>query len=125
MGPDSSHRAENIASNPYAATQFFNFIVHAMLETLMGVTKHGSQLTSIKGILGEIAGYFGVVEAQGQGMLHLHMLMWLAGTPDSGEMETALKRFEFQEKVCQYIRTNIRAHLDDVTDKDICPAILN
>lgn len=37
LGPDSQRCAENIASNPYVAAQFFDFIIRAMLQTLMGI----------------------------------------------------------------------------------------
>ena len=103
LGPDSRQCAENITSNPYAAARYFDFIVHATLETLMGITNHGSRITSNKGILGQIAVYFGVVEAQGRGTLHLHMLMWLAGMPNSDKMEDALKSHSFWKKVQEYI----------------------
>ncbi|KIM61402.1 hypothetical protein SCLCIDRAFT_16142 [Scleroderma citrinum Foug A] len=83
LGPDSQRHAENIALNPYAAARFFDFIICAMLQTLMGIQCHGSRVTSDMGILGEVTAYFSVVEAQGQGTLHLHMLMWVAGTPDT------------------------------------------
>lgn len=99
LGPDSQHRVENVASNPYAAAQFFDFIVHAMLETLMGVTSHASCMTSKKGVLGQVTTYFGIVEAQGCGTLHLHMLMWLASTPNSDEMETTLESSYFHDKL--------------------------
>ena len=42
LGPDSNHRAENIASNPYAAAEYFNFIINTTLETLFGISKRGS-----------------------------------------------------------------------------------
>ena len=32
------------------------------------------------GIIGEMIGYFGLVESQGRGTLHLHMLVWLKNT---------------------------------------------
>jgi len=103
LGPDSQWWAEKIASNPYAAAHFFDFIIRAMLETLMGICIHGSQVTSELGILGRVTAYFGVVEAQGRGTLHLHMLMWLAGTPDSEAMEAALQTESFHENICLYI----------------------
>jgi len=71
------------------------------------------------GILGRVSGYFGVVEAQGRGTLHLHMLMWLAGTPNADEVETALRSVTFRDKIRRYIQLNIRAHLDDLTEHDI------
>jgi len=119
LGPDSQHRVENITMNPYAAARYFDFIIRAMLESLMGISKHGISITSCQGILGEVTAYFGVVEAQGRGTLHLHMLMWLAGTPDSDEMVNALKTNTFREKVRQYIGKNVCAHLDDLTESDI------
>jgi len=119
LGPDSHHRAENIACNPYAAARFFDFLVCTMLETLIGIINHGSHVTSEAGILGQVVAYFGVVEAQGRGTLHLHMFMWLANTPNSDEMEQALKKELFREKIRAYIARNICAHLDDLTDADI------
>ena len=70
-----------------------------MLETLMAIKSQGSCITSEMGILGQVAAYFGVVEAQGRGTLHLHMLMWLAGTPDANAMEAALQTSTFREKI--------------------------
>ncbi|KIN98994.1 hypothetical protein M404DRAFT_156273, partial [Pisolithus tinctorius Marx 270] len=66
LGPDSNHCAENIASNPYAAALFFNFIIHQVLDTLFGIQKRGSRTTSHMGVLGRLSAYFGVVEAQGR-----------------------------------------------------------
>lgn len=37
-GPDASHRALIVASDPYAAANFFHFIIRAILEELMGIT---------------------------------------------------------------------------------------
>lgn len=65
LGPDSHRRTENIACNPYAAARYFNFIIRTVLEMLMGITNHSSHITSEKGILGQVAAYFEVVEAQG------------------------------------------------------------
>jgi hypothetical protein len=33
-------------------------------------------------LFGEVSTYFGAVETNGHGMLHLHCLVWLAGNPD-------------------------------------------
>ena len=37
------------------------------------------------GIFGYVGGYFGVVEAQGRGSLHVHMLLWLKYAPNADE----------------------------------------
>ena len=119
LGPDASRRAEVVASNPYAAAEYFNVIIRAVLEELFGIRKQKTQSTQQTGILGSIACYFGVVEAQGRGSLHLHMLMWLVGTPDCDQMAELLQSADFREKIRQYIRLNIRAHLDDLNETDI------
>jgi hypothetical protein len=59
--------------NPVAVAQFFHQICGGVFEALLTVGKNKP------GILGEISNYFGVVETNGRGMLHLHSLIWLAG----------------------------------------------
>ncbi|KIO01094.1 hypothetical protein M404DRAFT_108816, partial [Pisolithus tinctorius Marx 270] len=66
LGPDSNHHAENVASNPYAAVLFFNFVIHHVLDTLFRIQKKANRTTSHMGVLGRLTAYFGVVEAQGR-----------------------------------------------------------
>ncbi|KIN94229.1 hypothetical protein M404DRAFT_117818, partial [Pisolithus tinctorius Marx 270] len=66
LGPDSNRCAENITANPYAAARYFHFIIHTVLETLFGIQNMGNKVHSQVGMLGRVAGYFGVVEAQGR-----------------------------------------------------------
>ena len=47
------------------------------------------------GVLGHVAAYFGLVESQGRGTLHLHLLMWLANTPTTDEIHNLLKTADF------------------------------
>ncbi|KAG2335735.1 hypothetical protein BDR05DRAFT_978910 [Suillus weaverae] len=68
LGPDSSHRTTIIANDPYAAANFFHFIIQAILEELMGISVSKSKNGHImrhKGIFGTVEGYIGTVEAQG------------------------------------------------------------
>ena len=81
-----------IASDPLASASFFHIMVWAVLGSLLGITgfnKHG-HIKREKGILGTIQGYIGTVEAQGRGSLHLHMLLWLKGAPNSDGMRELL-----------------------------------
>ena len=48
------------------------------------------------GVLSKVNAYFGVVEAQGCGSLHLHIMMWLKNAPNVDEMHILLKSNEFQ-----------------------------
>ena len=63
------------------------------------------------GILGHVSAYFGIVEAQGRGSLHIHMLLWLEHTPTTKEMQQLLKTEEFQEKLHLFLDHNIHTHL--------------
>ena len=58
--------------NPIAVAQFFNCICTAFFTGLVGSPE-------VSGIFGEATNHYGVVETNGQGMLHLHGLIWLAG----------------------------------------------
>ena len=112
MGPDKVRRAQSIASDGYAAARFFHFAISTVLETLFGVrVRPGGRLESKMGILGRVSAYFGTVESQGRGTLHLHLLVWLEGSPTPSEMQAWLKDPTFRERVKRYIRENFRAHI--------------
>lgn len=112
-GPSATERAINIASDPFAGAQFFHFMVQAVLEELFGIrVKKGPGARSIErteGIVGMVRGYIGVVEAQGRGTLHLHVIIWLQGAPTSQAMRMALLSSTFRDKIRQYIQAIICA----------------
>ncbi|KAI6094775.1 hypothetical protein EV401DRAFT_2049176 [Pisolithus croceorrhizus] len=63
-------------------------MITTILETLFGIhIVHLTWALSHKGIFGHVNAYFGVVESQGWGSLHLHMLLWLMDAPMMEEME--------------------------------------
>src|SRR6267378_4843118 len=59
--------------NPVAVAQFFHHLCVGVFDALLAAGKDRM------GIFGEVSNYFGVVETNGRGMLHLHSLVWLAG----------------------------------------------
>ena len=67
------------------------------------------------GILGVINGYIGTVEAQGQGTLHLHMLLWLKGSLSTNVMKERLTDEAFCARIQAFISANICADLGDPT----------
>ena len=75
LGPDKTKRAKNIADDPYAAAKFFHFMITTILETLFQVEVTPAQVKSKMGVLGYVTAYFGTVESQGRGTLHLHLLI--------------------------------------------------
>ncbi|KAJ5117595.1 hypothetical protein N7448_011227 [Penicillium atrosanguineum] len=60
-------------SDPVAMARFFHYIYKAVLDGLLG-----SKSTDIR-ILRDISNYFGVVESNRRGMLHLYIVVWVRG----------------------------------------------
>ncbi|KAG9093512.1 hypothetical protein FS749_014256 [Ceratobasidium sp. UAMH 11750] len=108
-GPDKNQRSRNIARDPFAAAKFFNFLVTTILEELLGIRTTRDRVYSKGGVLGKIKAYFGVVECQGRGTLHLHMLAWLEGAPAPDRLRELLRTEDFKSRVVAYIRANVRA----------------
>ncbi|KAH7870474.1 uncharacterized protein C8R40DRAFT_1073199 [Lentinula edodes] len=108
-GPVSSTRSRNMAADPYAAAKFFHFVVKAILETLFGIKVTNRQFSCHNGIFGKVKAYVGMVEAQGRGMLHIHMILFLDGAPAPSVMKTCLQSEAFRRKVAHFIATNITA----------------
>ena len=99
----------NVANDPFASAAFFNFIIWTTLETLLGIHVSNRQVESCSGF---VNGYFGVVEVQGRGSLHVHFLIWLKNAPNANEMVELLSEPEFHERIGTYVKYNIWTHLD-------------
>jgi len=70
------------------------------------------------GTLGRVAAYFGTVESQGRGTLHLHLLIWLEHTPSPDEMAVLLQSPDFRDRVRSYIQANLRAYVCGLESAD-------
>ncbi|THH11046.1 hypothetical protein EW146_g8175 [Bondarzewia mesenterica] len=111
-GPDKDQRARTIANDPYAAAKFFHFIIRTVLKTLMNIEiGDDGHVHSGMGVMGEVAAYFGTVESQGRGTLHLHMLLWLEDAPSADELQQLMKSIEFRQRVKRYVSANFRAYV--------------
>ena len=111
LGPTSEQRAKNIAADPYAAASFFHFMIRRILQSLFGIERSNYQVKAKMGLLGQISSYFGMVESQGRGSLHLHMQVWLEDAPTSSQMHEMLQDEHFRSRVCKYIDANIHAYI--------------
>ena len=115
-GPDGAKRGINIANDSFAAAKYFQFLINVTLETLMGLEKTRCQVKSGMGVLGRLSGYFGVVEAQGRGSLHTHMLVWLVNVPNVDEMVELLRSHEFRQRIVEYLKANIHADFEGLDE---------
>jgi hypothetical protein len=86
---------------------FFDKVCTGVLEAL--IRPAGGET----GILGEVSTYFGAVETNGRGMLHLHCLVWLAGNLDFFDLRSKmLSDPEFARQMVDYLDSVIAEHID-------------
>lgn len=123
LGPDNASRAFNIAENPLAAAEFFHITIRAFLKEVLGISavdlRGNNRIRRHTGILGDVEAFIGTVEAQGRGMLHLHLLLWLEDAPTSQEMTEALHEEAFRERAREWIKKNITADIGGLSVSEI------
>ncbi|CAF3219894.1 unnamed protein product [Rotaria sp. Silwood2] len=98
--PSTFERAQIIASHPVATAHFFNVLISSILDNLI-----------MKGVLGPMKAYFGTVESQGRGSLHLHMLLWLDHDITPSQMKEKIQNEEFRKSFINYLEDIIKEDL--------------
>lgn len=68
---NSFDRLMLVNQNPYIQAKYFDIIINAFLSCLLNYEKNKI------GILGTVTAYYGIIEAQGRGSLHIHMFIWM------------------------------------------------
>lgn len=122
-GPNKQERAKNIARDGFGEAKFFQFLINTVIETLLGAKVSNKRFESAKGIFGILEAYYGTVECQGRGSLHVHMLIFLRGAPTWEEMREMLKTETFRAKIKAFIGANFKAHYAELKDKESIDAI--
>lgn len=112
--PDYWSQRKAAADDPVASALFFNIMVEAIITHLLGFRKDNA---SKIGILGKVKNYYGTVESQGRGTLHLHMLVWLDGFPSPSELLSKFESEEFRERFKTYLDTIISASIGECDPK--------
>jgi hypothetical protein len=105
---DTYRRAEIIASHPVATAKFFHLLITNILDTMI-----------MGGVLGPVKAYFGTVESQGRGSLHLHLLIWLDHDLKPADMKEKIQDPNFRNKLKAYLEDIIKEDLDDFKDKQV------
>lgn len=94
--------------NPAAVAQFFYHACKAILDGLLATT------TGEIGIIGDVSNYFGVVETNGRGMLHLHALVWLRRNLGFMTLrDRLLWDSDFATRMIRYLETIIVQCIDE------------
>lgn len=105
--PTAALQRKTATMNPAAIAIFFHKVCTAVFKGLI-CPDNGEA-----GIFGPISTYFGVVETNGRGMLHLHCLVWLMGNLDFFNLrEKLLHDPDFAFKMVQYLDSIISESID-------------
>lgn len=100
--PSTYERAQIIASHPVATARFFNILISSILTCMVE-----------KGVLGPIKAYFGTVENQGRGSLHLHILLWLDHNITPSQLKESVQNEEFRNGLLDYLEDIIQQDLSN------------
>ncbi|PPQ75527.1 hypothetical protein CVT24_013233 [Panaeolus cyanescens] len=98
----SSERARLICQNPVAAARFFHFMACSFITDILGYKAEH------RGVYGDVTGYYGTVEQQGRLTLHLHLLLWIKGTPSPQEVRDKLcsdRTSEWANNLIKYLES--------------------
>ena len=85
-----------VADDPVHGSEMFHTVIEAFLKAFLGFNEGNGDGELHRPLLnktiftgnegGGLNAYFGTVECQNRGSLHLHMLVWLAGLPSAKEI---------------------------------------
>jgi hypothetical protein len=105
---DYHSRACFVAENPGPAAQFFDFMIKSFLNI---VIRYGDNKP---GLFGFCNAYYGMVEAQGRGTLHCHMLVWLEGNPSPQELRDRMNTStDFKKNMFSWLESIIKCESPD------------
>jgi hypothetical protein len=86
---DDQFRALQTSKNPIGISQFFYNLITIIIDHLFGWKNHERD-----GIFGKIKAYYGMVETQARGTLHVHLLLWIHGSPSPIDLYNELQKNE-------------------------------
>jgi hypothetical protein len=109
LGKNYQFRANFLKNNPVLQAIYFNNLLDMFIKYILKYTPGNSNMD---GILGIVRAYYGCVETQDRGSLHIHMLKWLFGTPSPSEYKEKIKLKEFREKIILYLESIIKCDFE-------------
>ena len=104
LSRSSEEKFKLIANNPVVGACFFDFMVCNFIENVLGVGADHPEL------FGKTSAYYGIIEQQGCLTLHLHMLIWIEGSPSPEDMRKLLmdKDSTFSKQFIEYLEGSHR-----------------
>ncbi|ETV85619.1 hypothetical protein H257_02238 [Aphanomyces astaci] len=81
--PDKATMQQLAMNDNMASDTLFDRSIEAFIKVVVGFDKSTGRPRMTGGLFGHVKAYFGMVETQGRGTLHLHLLVWVHGAPRS------------------------------------------
>jgi hypothetical protein len=105
--PSKSELREASQGNDSASARLFMDQVDTFIKHVLGLDPATKKPMPFKGLFGNVKAYFGMVETQGRGTLHIHFIIWLSDSPScTMELEEVLASSDgpkFKESVVAYV----------------------
>ncbi|KAJ7720619.1 hypothetical protein B0H16DRAFT_1335995, partial [Mycena metata] len=90
---------------------FFDEVINSFVKIILRYDPESQSATG-NGLFGRCCGYYGMVEAQGRGTLHCHMLIWIEGNPTPQELRDRMRESpEFKDKMFRWLESIIQCQL--------------
>jgi hypothetical protein len=122
--PGKTQLREASLGNDCASTRLFMRQVDAFIKYALGVDPKAKKRLPFRGLLGDVKAFFGMVETQGRGTLHIHLLVWLNKCPpNSAAVERLMKsnsKADFCGRVASYARGIVTNELPVAYKECIC-----
>lgn len=111
----SAHEhAIQLAQDPVAAADFFDFSVKCCFENLLGWDYTKQRSCPGGGLFGHLCAFYGTSEYTECGSLHGHFLLWLVGGMNPSELHVKLHDEKYQNKLFSFFDDIIHHHLPDI-----------
>lgn len=106
-----AQRAIFVAEHPASAARFFHLFMRGFIDIVLGYKREGG------GLFGKCTAYYGMVEAQGRGTLHCHMLIWLEGNPTPQRLRELMEQVPgYKQSVFNWLESVIKCELPSDTE---------
>jgi hypothetical protein len=108
---DSKFRLLQASENPVSLAQFFHVLIAKIISHLFGYQNDRG-----KGLFGPLKSYYGMVESQGRGTLHIHMMLWIKNAPSPDTLYDKLcSDAQFKDELFKYLESILKNDLADFT----------
>ncbi|EGZ30429.1 hypothetical protein PHYSODRAFT_295232 [Phytophthora sojae] len=113
--PTKSELRQASLGNDCVSTRLFIRIIEAFIKHALGIDPKTKQAMPFRGLFGKVQAYFGMVETQGRGTLHIHFLIWLSNCPTNSVQVDKLMRSPEGDR----FRESVRAYAESIVSNTI------